>query len=195
MLFPVIFRWREWWAPALLVVLGFFLRAGYYNEAYGHPDETITFEVVNQMRRSGDWDTNWAKAKLEPTLRYDQYNFSSHHYATYFFYRAVKLVPGLSAWRSLDNGFWVYRFFAVLLATAAVWQTWWLARRVGGAAAGIIAGALVAVAPLLVQDAHYMRPEAFVTVLTLAVAGLCLPAGAMSLGRVFVALVCRSLGQ
>ena len=49
-----IFRGRNgWWAPLLLVVLGFFVRAAYYQENYGHPDETITVEVLRYMRHSG----------------------------------------------------------------------------------------------------------------------------------------------
>ena len=149
-------RWRTWLGPALVVLAAFVLRAAYYDAGYGHPDETITVEVVGQMRRSGDWDTNWAKAPaLEPALRYDQYNFSSHLYGTFFFYRAVKWVPGLEAWRSRDQGFWVYRFFSVLLATAAVAQAWWLARRLTDARTALAAASLVAVLPLLVQDAHY----------------------------------------
>jgi hypothetical protein len=181
----LLLRWRSWLGPVLVVLTGFLLRAGYYNENYGHPDETITVEVVGHMRSSGDWDTNWAKASgLESSMRYDQYNFSSHMYATYFFYRAVKWIPGLEAWRSRDNGFFVYRFFVALLATMAVWQTWLLARRVAGEAAGLAAGALAGVMPLLVQDAHYIRPEAFVTVLTLAAVALSWPRERYSAWRV-----------
>ncbi len=175
-------EWRGWLAVVAVVVLGFGLRAAYYHGGYGHPDETITTEVVGHMRRSGDWDTNWAKAtNLSADLRYDQYNFSSHLYATYWFYRFVKVVPGTLAWRSEDAGFWVYRFFSVVLATAAVWQALRLAERVGGRAAALGAGVLVAVSVQLVQDAHYSRPEAFVTMVTLAVVGWCWPREKLSL--------------
>ncbi len=162
-------KWRYWWAPLLVVLVGMVLRVAHSDESYGHPDETITVEVVGHMRSSGDWDSNWAKAPgLESSFRYDQYNFSSYIYGTFFFYRAAKWVPGLEAWRSKDQGFWVYRMFSALLATVVVAQAWWLARRLAGARAGLAAGALAAVVPLLVQDAHYIRPEAFVTVLTMA---------------------------
>lgn len=165
----VIWRRHRWLAPVLVVLVGLILRVAHVDKNYGHPDETITFEVVGHMRSSGDWDTNWAKApKLESSFRYDQYNFSSYMYGTFFFYRAAKWVPGLEAWRSRDQGFWVYRMFSALLATVVVAQAWWLALRLAGARAGLAAGALVAVVPLLVQDAHYIRPEAFVTVLTMA---------------------------
>lgn len=174
---PIGVRQRHrWLAPVLVVLVGLILRVAHVDKNYGHPDETITVEVVGHMRSSGDWDTNWAKApKLESTFRYDQYNFSSYIYGTFFFYRVVKWVPGLEAWRSRDNGFWVYRLFSALLGTVVVAQAWWLARRLAGARAGLAAGALTAVVPLLVQDAHYIRPEAFVTVLTMAAVMLSLP--------------------
>ncbi len=184
-----ITSWRRWLGLVLLVIVAFGFRAAHYSENYGHPDETITVEVVGHMRSSGDWDTNWAKANLEPGFRYEQYNFASYLHATFGFYRLVKVIPALDEWRSRDGGFWVYRFFSVILATLAVMQTWWLARRIGGARVGLAAGALVAVLPGLVQDAHYARPEAFVTVLTLAAVVLGLPRGKFSAWRVFGAAV------
>ena len=179
---PLGEQWRWWLAAGCVVVLGFGLRVAYYHGGYGHPDETITTEVVGQMRRSGDWDTNWAKAvNLSTDLRYDQYNFSSHLSATFWFYRFVKVVPGTLAWRSEDAGFWVYRFFSVVLATLVVWQAMRLAERIGGRVMAIGAGVLVAVSVQLVQDAHYSRPEAFVTVLTMAVVACCWPREKLSL--------------
>lgn len=166
-----------WWVGVVAVVLaGFGLRAAYYHNGYGHPDETITTEVVGHMRKSGDLDTNWARAKaLSSDLCYDQYNFSSHLYATYWFYRGVKLVPGTLGWRSADGGFWVYRFFSVVLASLVVWQAMRLAERCGGRGAALGAGLLTAVSVQLVQDAHYSRPEAFTTALMLVLVALCWP--------------------
>ena len=190
----VIWQRYRWLAPILVVLVGLILRVAHVDKNYGHPDETITVEVVGHMRSSGDWDTNWAKAPmLESSFRYDQYNFSSYIYGTFFFYRAAKWVPGLEAWRSRDQGFWVYRMFSALLATVVVAQAWWLARRLAGARAGLAAGALVAVVPLLVQDAHYIRPEAFVTVLTMAAVMLSLPGESWARTRVLVAGVAVGL--
>ncbi len=176
---------------AVVLVVGFWIRSANYHVGYGHPDEPITVEVVNHMRASGDWDTNWAKApKLEAGLRYDQYNFSSHLYATFAFYRLVKILPGTATWRDEDGGFWVYRFFSVILASIAVWQALRLGWKTGGGRVALVAAALVAVAPVLVQDAHFSRPEAFVTALTLAAVALCWPReklnGAAVLGGAFV---------
>ncbi len=166
-----------WWLTAAAVLLlGFGLRVAFYWEGYGHPDEAITVEVVGQMRSSGDWDTNWAKApNLPAEFRYNQYNFSSHLYATYFFYRCVKLIPGTEQFRGREGGFWVYRLFSVLMATAALGLTIGLARRAGGGGVALLAGGATAVAVQLVQDAHYSRPDAFVTALTVATVALCWP--------------------
>lgn len=174
-----------WWlAGAAVLLCGFALRLAYHGNGYPHPDEPIAYEVVKYMRQSGDWDTNWAKAALEPNLRYDQYNFSSYHYGTFLFYRLVKLVPGTERWRGLEDGFYVYRFFSVVLASLAVWQTMRLGARLGGRAIALGAGSLATVALLLVQDAHYVRPEAFTTVLTLAAVGLCWPREKLHAGAV-----------
>ncbi len=162
-------------AFGVLLLAGFALRVAYYHGPYFVPDENITMQVVGHLRHSGDWDTNWARADLTSDLRYDQYNFSSHLYATYIFYRLAELVPGTLAWRSEGEGLWVYRFFSVLLGTLVVGQTMLLGRRAGGGAVALGAGALVVVATQLVQEAHFMRPEAFTTVLTLAVVALCWP--------------------
>lgn len=63
-------RSRLWWLLAAIVIVGGFgLRFAYHNRGYGHPDEPITVAVVGYMRQSGDWDTNWAKASLEPLLK------------------------------------------------------------------------------------------------------------------------------
>ncbi len=168
-------NWAWWLAVVVLLVAGYVLRVAHYDRPWSHPDEVITAEVVGHMRQSGDWDTNWAKANLEPGLRYDQYNFSAHLYGTYFFYRLAKLVPGTAAWRSADGGWYVYRFFSVLLATFAVWQTLCLGRKLAGPGVALAAAGLVVVQPLLVQDAHYARPEAFVTTLMLALVACCWP--------------------
>jgi len=178
-------RSRLWWLlVAIVIVGGFGLRFAYHTRGYGHPDEPITIEVVGYMRQSGDWDTNWAKANLEPLLKYDQYNFSSYLYATYFFYRGAKVLPLTAEWLGTERGLLAYRFFSVALGALAVWQTLRLARRGFGHGTAVLAGGMTAVATLLVQDAHYARPEAFVTVLTLATVGLCWPRPTFSGARI-----------
>jgi hypothetical protein len=165
-----------WWIAVVVLTLGVGLRFFCYRTASGMPDECITVEVVAHMRQSGDWDANWAKADLSPDLKYDQYNFSTHLYGTFFFYRFSKWLPGTAAWRSRENGIAVYRFFVALLAAASVVLTFQLAYRIGRLGVAIGATLLTGVSTLLVQDAHFIRPEAITTLLTVATVALCLSA-------------------
>jgi hypothetical protein len=178
---------------AAILLLGCGLRFFQYAGPRGHSDEAITVEVVRHMRQSGDWDVNWKHADLSPDLRYDQYNFSSHLYATYFFYRFVKLIPGTLRWRSDGEGFLVYRFFSAALASLVIFQALHLGRKLGGRPAAPVAGILTAVATLLIQDAHYIRPEPFTTVLTLAAVALSLPSAGAHQWRPIAAGVCVGL--
>lgn len=177
----------------LVLVAGAILRFSYYDSRHAQSDEQITVEVVRHMRHSGDWDVNWIKANVSEDLKYNQYNFSSHLYATYFFYRLAKLVPGIEDWRAEREGVLVYRFFVAALATLAVCQALQLGRRAGGWLAGLGAMALAAVAPLLVQDAHYIRPEPFTTVLMLAAIALCWPRENLQRWRPIAAALCLGL--
>lgn len=175
-------------ALAFIVLLAIGLRLAYYQKGYFNPDEQITVAVVGHMRNSGQLDANWAKAELlPPDLRYNQFNFSSYLYANYGFYRLVKITPGTLTWRSAENGLWVYRFFSVLLGVMVVLQTLALARRAGGVSVAALAGGWASVSVLLVQDAHYARPEAFTTALTLLTVALCWPAARLRWGAVAAA--------
>lgn len=161
------------WAAGVLLVLGVITRIAYYDTACGMPDEVITTAVVQHMRQTGDWDVNWSKADVDPGFRYDQYNFSSYIYSTYFFYRVVKLIPGTESWRSRDHGVPVYRMFSALLACLVLVEVYLISKRWSGLASAA-AMLVCSFAPILVQDAHYIRPESFLTVLTLAAVGLSL---------------------
>lgn len=163
------------------------LRLAYLSEDYGHPDEVIATKVVAALRAHGDWDSNWARADLDANFRYDQYNFSSYHYAVHLFSLLVEALPGTSSWGTEREGLWLHRLFSALLAIVAVGQVAWLGRKLAGPVAGVGAGAGAALLPLLVQDAHYARPEAFTTVLTLLVVALSWPRAAWSPRRLIVA--------
>lgn len=177
---------------ALLLLIAGTLRFAYYDREATQVDEEITTAVVAHLR-TGDWDTNWAKAELSPGFRYDQYNFSSHLYATYAFYGLVKLLPGTAHWLAERDGLLVYRFFVALLACLVVAQTIHLGHRLGGWSVALGAGLLTALNPLLVQDAHYVRPEPFVTVLTLAAVALSWPRDTFRLWRPLAAAFCIGL--
>jgi len=66
---------------------------------------------------------------------------------------------------SPDFVYWS-RLFSALAGTFAIYLFYLVARRLFEPVTAMIAMAVIAVMPLLVQDSHYARPEAFVLVLT-----------------------------
>jgi 4-amino-4-deoxy-L-arabinose transferase-like glycosyltransferase len=147
-----------------IVGLAWLLRLLYLGQDYSHPDEPIAVRVVRYMHQSGDWDTNWRKAELPPMFKYDQYNFSSYLYAALLFAEAVGSFE-----------VWTLRLFSAICAGLTVFVlalVAWKSRRV---LILFTATLLTALAPILVQDAHYARPEAFTALLTMLVVWLCWP--------------------
>src|SRR5690606_3248746 len=57
------------------------------------------------------------------------------------------------------------RLLSALCGVAAIWATWRLGMRLFGRVAGVAAAALLAVAPLAVRDAHYVKHDVPVTLL------------------------------
>lgn len=75
----------------------------------------------------------------------------------------------LSYWvRLLGSSEAALRALGATLSTLAVGGTWWLGRRLGGPAVGVIAGLLMAVAPFQVQVAQDARMYALLGLLLLA---------------------------
>ena len=164
----------EKWVPlavlGVTVFLGIFLRVAFYDGAYLHYDEPITTGVVSTMREKNNLDTNWEHCAVPPEFRYPQFNFSSFHIAAFLFHSTLDLVPAadIREWSTARQGLLVYRMFSVVMASAALFGVFWLSRLANKnvwIAAGAVA--LTATAPILVQDAHYGRPESFVTALFL----------------------------
>ena len=60
-------------------------------------------------------------------------------------------LPYLAAPNQLDAGFTANLVICALLNTLALWPLWWLARRFGGEAAGLLAVALFALNPFLIR--------------------------------------------
>ena len=186
-------RCLGWGALALIIGVGAWLRGAYHELGFRYPDEVIVSAVVGHMRQSGDWDTNWIKAEVPAEMRQDQYNFSSYHYAVFLAYRAAKLVPALDAWRSREEGFILYRFLSVAFATAALVAVLWLAWLAGGGTAALLAGLAAMVAVLQVQDAHYVRPESFMTLLMVLVVALAWPSPQRTTVRVLLSALLMGL--
>ncbi len=147
-----------------IVALASLLRLLYLGQDYPHPDEAIPVRVVRYMHQSGDWDTNWRKADLPPMFKYDQYNFSSYLYAGLLFAKAVGSFE-----------VWPQRLFSAICASLAVGVLALVARQSRNMLTLFTATLLTALAPILVQDAHYARPEAFTSLLTVLVIWLCWP--------------------
>ncbi len=159
----------QWAAFALVVGCAAVLRLSALQYTYEHPDEIITVGVASHLLQWGTLDTNWHHVELlPPWFRYPQYNFSAYMLASAAALQLREWWPGGAV---LDVLSWL-RAFSALLGAACVAGTFLLARHWFGAVTGLVAAALVAVHPLLVQDALYARPETFVTLLTLVLIGL-----------------------
>lgn len=157
---------RKYYIIVLIVLLfAFCLRFLYVGSSYQHPDEIIPAGVIENLHKTGTWDTNWKNAELPEYFKYDQYNFSSYIISLYSFSYATG-----------SFGLFTYRLFSVICSVGAVLLLFLLGRKTGGVNVGISAAFLVSVAPILVQDAHYARPEAFLTFSTLLLVYLAWPA-------------------
>lgn len=64
------------------------------------------------------------------------------------------------------------RLLTALCGVLTIWTTWRMGRRMGGRSAGVIAAALLAVSPLAVRDAHYVKHDVPVTWLIVLAHGL-----------------------
>jgi len=172
------------WLVAVLVVAAVF-RFEHLRGDYAHPDEPIVLGVVAHLQATGDFDTNWKVAHLPAEFDQNQYNFSGYNLAAWGWVEtAGRLFP--AGWHA-GNGVGVIRAFSALCGVGTVALAFLLGRRFGGRSAAILTGGLTAVLPLLVQDAHYGRPETFVTALTLLVVWLALEAGPRPWRRVALA--------
>ncbi len=149
-------------AAILIICAG--LRAWPLRFDYFHPDETIAVSVARHVVDTGALDTNWKNAALPPDFKLPQYNFSGYMLSAAAVEGAAR---GLLA-GDPEKTLWRLRLWSALLSLAVTGLTFVAARRLFDTPTGLVASALVALNPLLVQDAFYARPEPFVTALTLA---------------------------
>jgi hypothetical protein len=170
-------RRRRGWAVwlGLAAILALVPRVWNISGSYDHLDEEQVVCVNQRLWNQSGWDTDWAKTDMHPAFRDFHYQFVSYHYAAHFFTRIVRpLVPAetFAARRQLI----VLRVFSALCGAAGVVFVLLLGRHIAGWTGAAGASFLYALNPALVQDAHYARPDAFMTCLALAVAWLCLAA-------------------
>lgn len=150
--------------PALILTIALIIRTTSLTTFGPLYDEKITKDVVTGIW-NGDWSNNWKGTVTNPDYRVDMYNFSSYMYADALLAgMASKLAPRLPN-GDPDFDYWS-RLFSALAGTLAVFLFYLVARRWFSEDTAVVAMALMAIIPLLVQDAHYARPEAFVLALT-----------------------------
>ncbi len=129
-----------------------------------HPDEVIATSVVDRVINEPTLDTNWARTRLPEEFRRNQYNFSAYH----LFAAASEAVAdsvGMASSALLVR----LRQNNAVLGGLVVFLAGWLALRLGGSGAALVAALLVAVCVTLFQDSLYARPEAFASILVLTV--------------------------
>ncbi len=157
---------KEWISYILVslccaVYLFFRLTAG---NTYTHPDELISLKIIENIAKTGHWDSNWALANLPPWFKSDQYTFSSYILTSAVMtkYSVLHIFkPNIDIRIHLRLHSVLFHVITILL-TYAVGKSLFNSRRTGIAAAWF-----VAIFPLLFQDSLYARPESFTTMLTL----------------------------
>jgi hypothetical protein len=127
-------------------------------------DEGITRDVVTGIWH-GEWSNNWKYTVSAADYRVDQYNFSCYLYADALLAGAAAKLDAFLSDSTPDFVFWS-RLLSALAGTLAVFLFYLVARRLFGQGTVVVAMALMAAMPLLVQDSHYARPEAFAIALT-----------------------------
>ena len=140
--------------PLLLVAISAVFRTVSLKKFGMLYDEQITRAVAANIWR-GDLSNNWKSAPGVPAaFQINCYNFSSYMYA-----------DALAAGRDAPHPLFRERLFSAVLGSLAIVLFYFVALRLLGPAVALASLAVMAVFPLLVQDAHYARPEAFVTFL------------------------------
>ena len=122
-------------------------------------DESIAVKISEAMRARRRLDPNWRFADLPHYFRYDQYNFYLYNVL------AHAVITG-GGWLHLAPLF-ALRWANVPFQLAALAFTADAARRIGaGRFTVALVGALIALAPGMVQDASLARPESLLYLLS-----------------------------
>jgi hypothetical protein len=172
--------WFQTAVLAALVLLGTALRWCYLDAPSFHPDESFPVAFVERYRATGDLDVNLAKVPLFGTQVADGYDKSAYHHAIIAWDGLVRNVAGWPKEGSADAILIRTRAFSALMASLALAAFAWLAWREAGFAAAAVAVAFAAVNPILIQDAHFARPDSLLLLLTLLYLGLSGAAGAFT---------------
>jgi hypothetical protein len=165
-----------------IVLAGLGLRWCYLGAPTYHPDEAFPVALVGRYQASGDLDVNLAKVPLPGSPLGDQYAGAAYHHLV-IAWDAVVRRAGWPGGATQDAVLVRVRAFSALMASGALVlfaRIAWVELGFAGAAAATL---LAAVNPVLVQDAHFARPDALLLALAVAFMGLCRTRGAISLRR------------
>ena len=174
----------------LIIVVGGWLRFAYLGRGPRQFDEPFATAVVAHLHVSRGFDTNWAHTAIGGRYGPAQYNFSSY-YLTLAAWDWLLRISGVEQGAMdspqtlaadsdatggvISQSLKFFRVFSALLGTLVLIVAMRLAWKVEGWWLALGVGAWLSVNPQLVQDCHYARPEAFLTLLSLGLVLLCFP--------------------
>jgi hypothetical protein len=158
---------------AAIVLLGGWLRFAYVDGPFSQPDEPIAPLVVSRVLSSPDLDTNWAHTPIRGDFGAAQYNFSSYYLSLTLLQRIRDTTWSHLVPESIEARIVFYRFCSAGFGTLGLALAVFLAFRIQGWSLAFGVGLWMAVNPLLVQDSHYARPEAFLVLMTLVLLWMC----------------------
>ena len=148
--------WATIWFCLLILFVALRARAS-------HPivnaDELIPVKLSEAMVARGSLDPNWRLADLPDNFRVDQYNFYFYNVVAHGVIQLAGVLgrPALAALRHANL---VFQLLALAFALDAL-------RRIGASRlALVVAAALIALAPGMVQDAAMARPESLLYLLS-----------------------------
>jgi hypothetical protein len=172
---------------AAILALGAWLRFDHIGGPFEQPDEPVATYVVAQVLSSPGFDTNWAHTQLRNETGPSQYNFSSYYLTLAGLERVREALGFRPPGESFDARTVFFRQCSAAFSVLALALAMVIARRIGGWRLALAAGLWVAVDPLLVQDSHYARPEAFFVLLVLCLVALALGRGRLGLRQAAMA--------
>lgn len=170
-------RWTGIAAAAAVAALGIGLRFAYVGGPYTQPDEPIAPWVVSRVLTSHELDTNWAHTPIQGDFGGAQYNFSSYYLTLSLLQGIRQIARPRAAAEGIEARIVFFRACSAGFGAAALALAMFAAYRIQGWSLALASGLWVAVNPLLVQDSHYARPEAFLTLSALVLVWMCLSRG------------------
>jgi hypothetical protein len=180
---PLAHRWAGPALAAAVVAFGAWLRFSHIDGPFEQPDEPVATYVVAHVLSTPGFDTNWAHTQLRDEAGPAQYNFSSYYLTLAGLERTRQAFGLRPPNEAFDARTVFFRECSAVFSVLALVGVLGIAQRIGGWGLALAAGLWVAVDPLLVQDSHYARPEAFLVFLVVCLLALALARGAPGILR------------